>query len=228
MIATTLAFAGLAALAAAAPAAPAPLPLPASSQSTSFTLVAAVRQQTIGVNVNGWVVGGYHTGAGSGFAVLYPDTSSARILYENGTAWQIAHVQGTIQADGGTPNFPWGLIRDHTDGGLYLNAGEGTSGLQLSGTRYPINLVGFPDYFIIACPSEEPLQLGALRLFAVPTNTQFSTSGCQRVGLLPQCSAGTGIDHPFANNVACYSDVANIDWSGWNGNHGGDWECDDQ
>lgn len=200
-------------------AAPTSTPIyPPTSQSQNFRLVANVTGTDLIPSINNYVLTSYHTGAGTAYAVLVSNDTetTGRIFYVNGTAEEVRYHDSDILSDGGTPLFPAGLIiNPAVDGGeetVSINAGTGQAGTGLTQFPDPVpELTGTGLDGFYACVNELPSG-SAVQLLAKPIGS-VTPAGCADVSLLPQCSEGSGLEHPFGNTVNCYADVAGIDWT---------------
>ncbi|KAL3418601.1 hypothetical protein PVAG01_10318 [Phlyctema vagabunda] len=181
-------------------------------QSSTFTLVANVTSHDLSPSVNDWVVSSYHTGAGTGYAVLVAADQGGREFYVNGTAEEVRYNEASIASDGGSPPFPFGIVINEPANSVSINAGLGEKGVGL--TRFPDpvpKLHGAPNGGWFACNSALPFG-DAVQLFSLPLG-DTAPEGCASVVLLPQCAADSGVEHPFTNIINCYEDVAGIDWT---------------
>lgn len=250
MISTFIAL-GLAGLAAAAPShtiarRQAPM-YPPSSQSNGFRLVANVTDPTkdFTPSVNGFVLEGYHTGAGQGVGVLMApsSTSSGSLFYENGTAYEVQYGQTTIITDQGGPPTPYGMTVQSVNEtsafktgqhDVYINIGYGTKGVGLTSFPNPVATLSAGGASGWAVCNNTLLYGSAFQLeptFATYTDADGNydyqanvPDGCAPVAMLPQCAAlndlpaGSYSSHEYANTVQCYDDVKDIDWTVYSAN----------
>jgi hypothetical protein len=194
---------------------------PPKTTSANFRLVANVTSNDLTPSINNYVLTSYHTGAGEAYAVLQPNetVTSGRIFYLNGTATDIRYNNGNILSDEGTPLFPAGLIINPSNSAneqtVSINAGTGEAGVGLTSFPDPISALDFKGqqgYY--ACVNE--LEYGSAVQLLFKSAGQETPAGCADVNLLPQCSEGSGAEHPFGETSECYEDVAGIDWSYYN------------
>lgn len=218
MLSTVFKTASALALASVTIAAPTTFPnYPPTLLSQNFRLVANVTSADLVTPINNYVLTSYHTGAGTAYAVLVPNTTvtSGRIFYLNGTASDVRYHNADVLSDGGTPLFPFGVIIN-SDESVSINAGLGQPGIGLTQFPDPISELSGKtaageagDFY--AClddviPGGEAVQLKFKVL------GEETPAGCADVSLLAQCSEGSGAVDEFANTVNCYADVAGIDW----------------
>ncbi|KAH8593033.1 hypothetical protein B0O99DRAFT_226815 [Bisporella sp. PMI_857] len=187
---------------------------PPTSLSSNFRLVANVTGADLSTPINDYVLTSYHTGAGTGYAVLVPATTptEGRIFYVNGTAEEVRYNNANLLSDSGVQLFPSG-VSINADSTISINAGAGQAGVGLK--RFPVPVpelayLGNGEFY--ACVKD--LVFGpAVQLFYKSGTDVATPAGCADVSLLPQCSEGSGAEDEFANTVNCYADVAGIDWS---------------
>lgn len=205
-----LAFASLAA---AAPTTRQVPNYPPTALSSNFRLIANVTGTDLAAPINHYALTSYHTGAGTAYAVLVPNTTptTGRIFYVNGTAEEVRYNAGNLLSDQGTPLFPGG-VSINTDNTVSINGGAGQAGVGLK--HFPVAVpelayLGGGEFY--GCVKD--LVFGsAVQLFYKQEGSP-TPAGCADVSLLPQCSEGSGAEDTFANTVNCYADVAGIDWS---------------
>jgi hypothetical protein len=204
-------------LASAAPTATTPV-YPPKTTSQNFRLVANVTANDLSPSINNFVLSSYHVGAGEDYAVLVANESATagRIFYVNGTASDVFYQSSNILSDEGTPLFPAGISVDaagaNGEEALSINAGEGQAGIIL--TQFPdpiseLDVVGGAGFY--ACSNNLPFG-PAVQVFS-NVQGQTTPAGCADITLLPQCSEGSGLAHPFGQIANCYADVAGIDWT---------------
>ena len=95
---------------------------------------------------------------------------------------------------------------------MSINAGLGEPGIRL--TQFPdptTELYGPQGGGFYACNNTLPYGSAIQLLFK--GDGDLMPEGCADITLLPQCSEGSGLEHPFGNTVNCYADVADIDWT---------------
>ncbi|RDW79596.1 hypothetical protein BP6252_04234 [Coleophoma cylindrospora] len=183
-----------------------------TSQSDTFKVIANVTGTDLPQSVNGWALTSYHLSAGAGYAVLVDPTTPSRDFYINGTASEVRFNSATVASDGGSPPFPWGMVVNSPANTVSINAGLGEQGLGLTIFPDPVpKLHGPASAGWYACDAALPSG-DAVQLFSLPLG-DTAPAGCAQVTLLPQCTEGDGVEHPFANTVNCYPDVAGIDWT---------------
>ncbi|RDL33758.1 uncharacterized protein BP5553_08126 [Venustampulla echinocandica] len=200
---------------------------PERLSSENFRLVADVKSNDLNPSIQNYVLTSYHTGAGLAFAVLQPNetATSGRIFYANGTDEDIRYGHGNVLSDEGTPLFPGGIVvnppfptptpgsnPEDAEIDLSINAGVGTSGVGI--TRFPdqiSNLYSSAGEGFYACMKD--LMYGPAVLVFVKQHFVDTPKECADVVLLPQCSEGSGAEHPFGKPSSCYADVAGTDWT---------------
>ena len=80
---------------------------------------------------NGTVLTGYHTGAGTSYAVLTSDASQSRTAYLEGTEQQLQVKSGTLVFP--TANFDTHLVLGNGENEpVQINVGEGSKGIFVS------------------------------------------------------------------------------------------------
>ena len=222
MVFTTLKATGaLALLSSLASSAPTSTPLyPPKTTSQNFRLVANVTSSDLTPSVNYFVVDSYHVGAGEDYAVLSANTftTTGRIFYVNGTAEEVYYGTSNVLSDEGTPLFPAGIIiNDPNTSGqrtVSIDAGMGQAGVGLTQFPDPISELqgtrGFDSGFYVC---SENLLYGVANQLFYYADGETTPEGCANVNLLPQCSEGSGAEHPDGNTINCYPDVAVIDWT---------------
>ena len=216
MVSTTfkaLSAMALASLATAAPTTRQVPNYPPTALSSNFRLIANVTGADLATPINDYALTSYHTGAGTAYAVLVPNTTptSGRIFYVNGTAEEVRYNAANVLSDEGSPLFPGG-VSINADNTVSINAGAGEAGVGLK--RFPVAVpelayLGGGEFY--GCVKD--LVFGsAVQLFFKAEGAP-TPAGCADVSLLPQCSEGSGAEDASANTVNCYADVAGIDWS---------------
>jgi len=199
---------------------------PPYKTSKHFQLVANVTSGNL--PIKNFVLESYHTGAGTAYAVLAANDSTAnpRIFYVNGTASEVRFgLSSTVSDAGSGPySFPEALEINPSDpatsatnySSVYINAGQGQKYVGLTSFPAPIiQLHGYQGETFYACNNTE-LPYGAAFQLYYRGYSQKTPEGCSDVALLPQCSEGEpGAVDEFANEVSCYEDVAGIDWSAY-------------
>lgn len=221
MIYSTLSFAtvlSLMGMACAAPTATSPI-YPPKTTSANFRLVANVTANDLSPSINNFVLTSYHTGAGTAYAVLVDNTTATtgRIFYINGTAIDVRYNSANVLSDeGSSPLFPAGVSVNAADTAgeqsVSINAGEGETGVGLTQFPDPISelqFIGGAGFY--ACKNTLP-EGPAIQLLS-KAQGQATPAGCADITLLPQCSEGSGAEHPFGQITNCYEDVAGIDWT---------------
>lgn len=229
-------------LAAAAPTARQAPNYPPASSSNAFRLVVNVTDPTTDFtpSINDYVLTSYHVGAGEAYAVLQPNLTftSGRILYENGTAYDVRFGAASVISDGGTPPFPEGLyVQNETEfdykyttqhNAMFLPGG-GTKGVGLAQFPNPIPYLANPGSgSFAACNNTLPYGPAFSLVYAYATFTDADGNydyqknipeGCAEITLLPECAtindlpAGSYSSHEFASTQRCYEDVSAIDWT---------------
>jgi hypothetical protein len=221
MVSSTLSFAtilGLMGMACAAPTATSPI-YPPKTTSANFRLVANVTANDLSPSINNFVLSSSHTGAGTAYAVLVDNTTATtgRIFYINGTATDVRYNSANVLSDeGSSPLFPAGVSVSAPDTAgkqsVSINAGEGEAGVGLTQFPDPISelqVIGRDGFY--ACNNALPGG-SAVQLFS-KAQGETTPAGCADITLLPQCSEGSGAEHPFGQVTNCYEDVAGIDWT---------------
>jgi len=197
---------------------------PPTITSTHFQLVANVTSGSL--PIQNFVLESYHTGAGTAYAVLAANTSTAnpRIFYINGTYSETRFGLSSTLSDAGSGNysFPEALEINPVDpatsasnaSSVYINAGAGQPYVGLTTFPAPIiQLHGYQGETFYACNNTK-LPYGAAYQLYYRGYSQKTPEGCSDVALLPQCSQGAvGVVDKFANKISCYEDVAGVDWS---------------
>jgi hypothetical protein len=217
---SAVSFASILALLGAASAAPtATSPVyPPTTTSANFRLVANVTANDLSPSINNFVVSSYHTAAGDAWAVLVDNTTttSGRIFYINGTATEVRFSSANILSDEGTLLYPAGLSVNSpgTNGeqALSINAGAGETGISLTQFPDPISALQAPaSAGFYACNNALPF--GSAIQVLSKASGESTPAGCADITLLPQCSEGSGLAHPYGQITNCYADVAGIDWT---------------
>lgn len=223
MVSSTLSFVSVLALlgvASAAPTATSPI-YPPKTTSANFRLVANVTANDLSPSINNFVLSSYHVGAGEAFAVLVENVTATtgRIFYVNGTAIDVRYSTSNILSDEGSPLFPAGVSINPADASgeqsVSINSGEGESGVGMTQFPDPISelrVVGGDGFY--ACNNALPF--GPAVQVLSKAQGQATPAGCADITLLPQCSEGSGLAHPFGQITNCYADVAGIDWTYYN------------
>jgi hypothetical protein len=207
---------------------------PPTSHASSFTLVANITGADL-LGIRNYVVSTYHMTAGIDWAVLTP--SNGAIFYENGTAEDVRFNRGHLYTDGGTPvsvpsslrgaretnrhynqPVPYGVSiydeaktnsnREHE---VLIGVSAATSGIGLAQFPSPIPFLQAPGAgSFYAC--DNTLAFGPAIQILYKYYGETIPEACEVITLLPQCSPGTGVEHPFAVTLNCYEDVAGINW----------------
>ncbi|KAI4862361.1 hypothetical protein F4820DRAFT_430662 [Hypoxylon rubiginosum] len=201
----------------------------ALSSSKGFKLVARIvgPSKDLSVPIQGALLEGAHVGAGMSTTVLNA-TNPGVIFYQNGTAEEVQQGVSSILSDGGTPLFPFGLSAylNSTDAAspvaLAINGGIGTTGVTLTkpaGGRAGELEWGAASF--IAC-DETLAYYGPSWRFAVvkdlvsPNVKSVIPDNCVQINLLPLCTtlpdlpSGSMSSHEFANEIACYESLSDI------------------
>lgn len=221
----------LSTIASAAPTKTSSPEYPTRLSSENFRLVVAVRSNDLTPSIQNYIMTSYHTGAGQAWAVLQPNetATSGRIFYANGTTDEIENGRSNILSDEGVaPFFPGGIVvnppspsptpgskPEDAEISVSINAGAGTPGVGI--TRSPdevSNLYSVGGEGFYGCLRDLPYG-PAVQVF-VKQHFVDVPEGCADVALIPQCSEGSGAEHPNGQESGCYADVASIDWSGIN------------
>ncbi|KAI6080324.1 hypothetical protein F4821DRAFT_251767 [Hypoxylon rubiginosum] len=215
-------------LAAASVISAAPFQPRAVGSSKGFKLVASIAgaSKDLSVPIQGAYLEGAHVGAGLNTAVLNA-TTQGTIFYQNGTAEEVQQGLSTIVSDGGTPLYPYGLraYLNSTDAAspvaLAINGGVGTTGVTLTKPASGPGELEWGAASFIAC-DETLLYYGPDWRFAVVKDLVASPAesavpdNCVQINLVPLCTTlndlppGSVASHEFANEVACYESLSDI------------------
>lgn len=161
---------------------------PSHSYAQNFNLIANVTNiGSSNFSVQNYAVQSYHLGAGTAAAVLALSSDANRPFYQNGT--DSVHITDVL-SDGGTPPFPEGFIVDTTldsegRNGCYVNAGAGTTGVQITRFPDPVSRLEYAGGQFYACTT---LLLGGPQVQVFwRAYGEVTPDGCAEITLFPQC-----------------------------------------
>jgi len=187
---------------------------PPTSLSSYFDIVVNVTGLDLVPPINGHFLAAYQIAAGQDYVSVVPNTTIARVFYQNGTAEQVRYGQATIQTDSGEPPLSYGLNLPVVNPGLLtLNAGTGTHGLQLTQFPNPLTTVTTPSRGTFYAYQASPLDHLSFIAVSWASEDEDLPDNSVAVTLIPQCVNDYAGEDPYASTVDCYENVAAIDWT---------------
>ncbi|KAF2679292.1 hypothetical protein K458DRAFT_408153 [Lentithecium fluviatile CBS 122367] len=188
-----------------AAAIPSPSP-PSISKSPAFRINANPPPSHPLSTIQNWNFSSYHISACSSRAVFSPN-STGRTFYANGTDAEFSSRTATLNTDGGTPPWPWGVsvagpdeVDEEGRRSVSIACGRGTEGVQVA--EWP-GTVYYETGSWYVCNAT--LVYGPAMALFWRTKVERTPEGCVNVELQAWCvDGGGGVEHAFGRESTCY------------------------